>query len=578
MKEKDDPSRAAAATRSTPASPVASANADQAKDNSELLGWNYAVLLYPFFHRLGTARREVLQQADSQWHHWLMRLEHEDLGAALDDTYFFLPHVREILFPETSLLDGHESVDSPAARLREILDTSLLAVTGDGPPAGLPAGLPSPEKRRGCFERGMLRITLKENELRRFTPLKMKKPTDPEGSEIPLHIEWIDVALFPHGIGLLMLKVSVPVGEIREIVRAFEYARHVFEPQTSFKPVELVNHMPNTAWKDWRTLVEYLLRDFVTPHGDRFRQEDYTLSSEAQVYGEVFRQLIAVAQPESSISSSNSPQAGPFASPSERWLHDLIIGHDSSDPDWTPAAERINDFRARSTLSYWRDWRAGCDWGNLAFLLESGTFVNHIVRYNIEYDYLPLFMLATFQQIRLQKFAGEVISKAREPRTSAAEAAGLWAALMQFRNQYWFREVSTKPLGADLYRLLWRSLDLEGIQRTVVTELDALRAFWQDLRIEDRRLTERRVTLAAAVVTLLFSLQVMLFLFPQAPVTWTFLPTPNEALARWISVGLLAAWAVVIWMLFAWPRRSNRQRSGEGFGPPLTRDDHHARR
>lgn len=571
MAAQNDPGQVAAVHES--ATQPAGAVSGEAEAAPELSSWNYAVLIYPFFHRFGAARADRLRRADKRWQHWLLRLSGDDLVSALDDTYFFLPHVRELIFPEVSLLDVKLSGPPQAAALQKALEGMPLAeLTADDPtPARGDGGAVSQsELRRSCFQRGMLRVTLRDDELNRFRSLVMKTPSGRDGHPgIPLNVEWVDVALFPHDIGLLMLKVQVPMDDIRQMVNAFECARHVFQPQVSFTPVQLTSDPSHSAAKwsgEWRTLVEYLLTEFVdqAPAPYHGRRESalvaYTLSSDAQVYGETFRQLIAVAQPASRVSEEQTSHAGPFASQAERWLHDLIIGHDSSEIDWTPSRERRDAFRERSTVSYWKGWRAGADWGNLAFLLESGNFVNGVVRYNIEYDYLPVFMLATFLQIRLQKFSGEIISKGRELRKNAAEATDLWAELIEFRNRYWFRQVTIKPVGGAIYRLLLESLDLEGIERTVVAELEALRAHLRDVMDRREQRIQRRRDVAIAIVTLFVSLQVMLFLFPQPPVPWSFLPAPDVALARWIYLGLIVGCFVVVGLLFTWPFRSKRQR------------------
>jgi hypothetical protein len=79
---------------------------------------HFAILLYPFLHTLGGRDREArLQALDGYWRPWLSRLDDRYLERTLDDTAFFLPHLRSLLFPETQLLDPNPR--SPAAALSE---------------------------------------------------------------------------------------------------------------------------------------------------------------------------------------------------------------------------------------------------------------------------------------------------------------------------------------------------------------------------------------------------------------------------------------------------------------------------
>src|ERR1035441_5985454 len=84
---------------------------------------HYLVLVYPFLHklRLGCGPQfgvDALPALGKRWAPWFNRLEGapasgtgtpratstvSQLEDVLDDTYFFLPYVRDLLFPETGL-------------------------------------------------------------------------------------------------------------------------------------------------------------------------------------------------------------------------------------------------------------------------------------------------------------------------------------------------------------------------------------------------------------------------------------------------------------------------------------------
>jgi hypothetical protein len=67
----------------------------------------YAILVYPFEHAVSDSERpERLELLSPCWRPWLARMSQASRAMALDDTYFFLPYIRELLFPETTRLRG----------------------------------------------------------------------------------------------------------------------------------------------------------------------------------------------------------------------------------------------------------------------------------------------------------------------------------------------------------------------------------------------------------------------------------------------------------------------------------------
>src|SRR5258708_1659894 len=94
------------------------------------------MLVYPFRHAVsGVERAERLQQLGGCWRSWWSRLPHADLEAAKDDTLFFLPYVRELLFPELCF----ESVLAPTNGSRyQVPQAERLSRLGPGGMTNLP--------------------------------------------------------------------------------------------------------------------------------------------------------------------------------------------------------------------------------------------------------------------------------------------------------------------------------------------------------------------------------------------------------------------------------------------------------
>jgi hypothetical protein len=82
----------------------------------------YTVLVYPFRHALvGRERGKRLRRLAGAWRPWWQRFgAGAALDEALDGTYFFLPHLRALLFPETLHLvaPGTPEWQEQVARLR----------------------------------------------------------------------------------------------------------------------------------------------------------------------------------------------------------------------------------------------------------------------------------------------------------------------------------------------------------------------------------------------------------------------------------------------------------------------------
>ena len=67
----------------------------------------FTYLVYPFCHTLSAAdRMERLTALNRNWSHWWARLDKDGIDRVIDDSWFFLPYVREWLFPECNRANG----------------------------------------------------------------------------------------------------------------------------------------------------------------------------------------------------------------------------------------------------------------------------------------------------------------------------------------------------------------------------------------------------------------------------------------------------------------------------------------
>src|SRR5689334_23026121 len=136
--------------------------------DSPTLSQHYTLLVYPFRHALTPdRRREVLQGLEGRWLPWRQRLDGQK--PLSDQPLFFLPHVRNLLFPELA--------EDPGA------PTSLGAL------ATTPAT-------------SLLRLTLPRQRVAEWQNLHVSLTNQEKtGADLFLRLAWVDVALFPQQLG-----------------------------------------------------------------------------------------------------------------------------------------------------------------------------------------------------------------------------------------------------------------------------------------------------------------------------------------------------------------------------------------
>src|SRR5262249_37190853 len=158
---------------------------------------HFTVLIYPFVHGVtDAARAGRLAGLAPRWRPWWSRLADRDLARALDDTAFFLPYIRGLLYPETAWLDDEGPGEGNARWAARPAAWCPAALGAYG--AALPDG-------------AVVRLTCRPElaaALAEFTLLVPRPPgeRDRGPAALPGRLDWIDAVLFPSGIGFLLLK------------------------------------------------------------------------------------------------------------------------------------------------------------------------------------------------------------------------------------------------------------------------------------------------------------------------------------------------------------------------------------
>lgn len=566
---------------------------------------HYTLLTYPFEHAIeGADRAARLKKLAGRWQHAWSRFEPEGVERLVDDTYFFLPHIRELLFPETTLLS-----DSTKS---EQLSTALKIARRS--PSELVPKLPA---------MSMLRLTYNPGKLEALHPLQLEftSPDAPPDS-LPkfaegVRISWVDVHLFPQGIGLLTLRVELNRETITVASLAdFLYYVRIVHPLTVGWQLATWRQTSPSAGSEGdltfntRDLIDFLLQgltrspkegtgsmidarfeDFLArlhQGTDVFRYSD---TPWGQGYGATLREytytcldyptkeLIMRAQEESGeafvptgttyaahhtgpstqpLMSGNTPpthQTAPkpvqrdvsvtaqplFESGVQQVLYELATGTLMGDPLYNPHPQAVESILKKGYIALWANWQGLALHDNVVFLGASpGPFTSKILPSTLQGDYFNVYLLTLYQNMRLSLFFSKLIRPGDDLGRNLKEARELGEAFTMFRNHYWFPEVAIRTQGNELYHRFSSGLGVQGLFKHTEQEMQVLGEFYE------RKAARRIETLLNLLAFFVVPAEIIVHFFAHTVI--------HEA--TWLDVGLWTAvaylFAVVAW--FAWKR------------------------
>lgn len=465
---------------------------------------HFTILIYPFRHNITPSNRRLrLQRLNGRWKPWWQRFEDNKAFAdALDDTRFFLPYVRGLLFPETAKL--HEAdADWQLEKARAL------------------AHEPLEELAQGLLEDGVLRFTYDPLQLQSLQPLRLEFERD--NFSAPFQLHWIDVALFPQSVGFLVLKVELDeiAPSTNRVIDFLYYLRLIHPPKTDWA---LANWRCTSIERPLvfksRDLVDYLLQGltsgsshleatlavFLTRvrHGDPVWR--YSTTELGQVYGSVFRKFsyacLAEArdnpdQSSSSQYSEDSVQAVAHTSKSagheqlfnsyqEQVLYELATVTQITEPNYEPHPHSVKQLMENGHIALWANWQGLALHDNVIFLgIKPTRFVLEVLAQNVESDYFHLFLITLYQKVRLSWMSGDAMQRGADLHRNLAEARAQWDAFTAFRNHYWFAEVTAKPQGIELYKRFHKGMMIQTLYQCISDEMIQLQEYYE-------RKTQRR--------------------------------------------------------------------------------------
>ncbi|HEU4710294.1 MAG TPA: hypothetical protein VFS76_01955 [Pyrinomonadaceae bacterium] len=460
---------------------------------------HYTVFIYPFLHDIEDHNRSSRAQSlEENWDPWWARLGNE-IGSALDNTYFFLPYIREVLFPETIVFKDQPAGPRYENWVNEIDQWNrrgLSSFCQRLPPA-------------------VMRIAYKQERLEQIKRFEVFEQHDQAVSTgLTAEIDWIDALLFPSGVGFLLLKVTLrnDRAQLNQLVALNYFLRLVHAPNIDWRLPELsFNHQANTFTV--RDLMDFLTQGMAgddqqindltgwKQHVAASRQKRLSESEAGQVYGERCH-VFSYACVNAKENGSDKLSTGVFGSLKDRLVFEyassIAIGDSVSNSMWIPSVEHVQRLKANHQFSVWETWTGMALKESVVFLGTGDTSFNReVLPANVENDYLPLYVYSLYQKYRLFIFADQLMRKGAYVAKHLDAVRSLMDQFMEFRTKYWFNEVTRKPLGGELY-----SKFQQGLESTTLFDLVSLQV--KDLKehYEERR--QRRIDVLLNIVTFVF--------------------------------------------------------------------------
>lgn len=435
---------------------------------------HFTVAIYPFVHDLTAANRPArLEALGKHWAPWWTRLSGPEWGAALESTAFFLPYVRSQLYPEVALLQdeppGPQYADW-SARVQGWCRRGLARFARRLPPSSI------------------LRLTLRAQDLRQIAEFRVALPV---GKELPGHLDWVDALLFPSGIGFLLLRYRLGMEGAR--------LSHLIELNRAIRLVQPLGArwtVPKLCLEGGavtiRELMNFLTQGLVSPSAGPFQplvggaaaSLPYTDTEAGLAYGERC-QLFSYACTDLTPQDRSALPAGAFPSGEERVLFEYAtnigLGQSVHNPMWVPSAELAERLRRENRLALWRCWKAMALKESCVFLgTEDIPFTRRSLPHLLDSNYLPLYLYVLYQKIQLMIFANDLMHEVAQVGDHLKGARALLRRFVAFRNRFWFNEVTRKPQGGDLYRLMQQSLDIPSLYEMALASVKEAKEYYED--------------------------------------------------------------------------------------------------
>ena len=495
------------------------------------------MLIYPFRHVFATKdRARRIDELQGRWIPWWRRLNESERSRAFDDSFFFLPYVRELLFADAAFWPTDQRQEAISHLGKD--STARLADLAN--------------------QNGVLRLTLHDQERIPLHAVTLERGDDVIAD---LCIEWVDALLFPQAVGFLVIKVCITTPDVtaehmRDTLRQL---RQILPPIPGYEPATWrINTMPGAQPIAVRQLIDGWLTGLAAqpthPHGRRHKQpavRSFTSSEYGNVYGQSFRLYSYACLVETPNVAEQMPNDSPFASANDRTLWELATCSDTSNADYAPHADNIRMLLDAGHLKLWNNWRGLALHDNVVFLAnQASDFTRESLPHNVESEYLHLYLLTLYQKIRLSLMSGESMREGKRSviGEQVRQSRELVENLVHFRNLYWLTEVTFKPQGAAIYQRFRQGLGSAALFEAVSAEVSSLQGYYESVLQRGTNTLVNLLTFIGVPITVLTSIY-NTNLFPAQ--SW-------QGFLLWLGVVVFGGWVLLRLFQFYLERRKVR--------------------
>ena len=501
-------------------------------------------LTLPFLHRF--SQQELLEGIDGKlgmWSHWFKRLVEpdastEDLDVAMDYSYFFLPHVRQLLYPEFIGLRS-------ATDVLEVLDLSSAEDKFDSRTVRAAFKIEAYGPMRGPA----LRLTLQEPSIVGMHFYLRGQP------DVTFTIPWVDCVLFPQHVGVLVIKIDV--ADSLSVARAAEFLRAI--RKTRFRrrltvPVPEVESHEGEQKKSWNALIDGMLEALRSTRVIANTAVEETI-------GTTFKTLVIAGVEDCRCDASTTDNL-------ERCAFTLATGHGSKSRVDTFTAEGLRRLRARS-LQSWANWRViGYDEGiSITMCTEQARHDHgeaHALRDNLlsvrstaEWAYMLLHVLALAQSVRMHLLYQELSGVSTKLDGALRAIDEVLRSYVKFRRVLWTPEPTSTPAGRQVYDLSWHCFELEALGKWLQDDVEILTSYLHGQRERLEALSSRRTQRALEFLTIVGVPAGLAIALTQG-VVWGEIAPPlkHHHVSALIFVIIVAAFFVIVYMAIGLTRRA----------------------
>jgi hypothetical protein len=414
-------------------------------------------LCLPFVHRFGTTNLKTLPLGkDTAWRHWLTRVAKADVAKVCDYSYFFVPEVRRLLFPEWEGWEGRDS-DFPVAPENATLnDFREYLATFES------------EFAKHAYQETAARVTWSRPSAWLRSKLLAYGSDVPNGA--PFTIDWADVLLLPEHVGVLIMTarttapLSLPdAAAFLRIMKKRVYRRRL--------TVDLADiETPDGDRIAWTNIVDEILEDLREP------DPRWGGPAIAETFGTNFSFIAVGGVP----SDTRARPAHPFTDVLEQACFSIATGHGRDTEVDRFSEAGMAGLRQNQAFNSWGNWRVLSYDDSLAITMLAGrddldrnlATITELV----ERAYCLMHGLLLAQRVRLHLLAAQVQATPTVLDTAVTHVEDTERAFVRFRRILWFHQVTTAPVGVKIYNLLRQQMELDSLSDFLKEELAIVKA------------------------------------------------------------------------------------------------------